>query len=491
MNDVAVTLLTTLLRTTLALSVAVVAVGLVLRLSRAASPIVHRVAWIAVLLQGWLFVGLPLAIPWYEPPAVAVRPDFGAVSPQLTPTPVVPGFGLGVDGADVEIAPTAPTTAVIPGGEVAIAARQTFHGSSALVALWAVGIAACIAAATFRYARFVRRLPQELPSEEHWCDEWQQVLAESRVGRDVPLYVTYGLGPMLCRLPRGYRLVVPTDFWKALPRDARLGILRHELAHYQRGDLWKSLFVRLLALPHWFNPLAWWAVRRFEECGEWACDGRAADDNTQSSAAFAKALLRLGTVGTQPSYHFGAAGRGALARRIRRLLRQERTEDSTMKKALLFACLISLGVIGAIRFQLVAREPTGREGGEPTLDELAPSSNGVTEPPKGTPLSEQMVEVAREGYLASSAAYNAMTITPDILIQSSQLLLKAEQRVAKSKQDQIAALRDYRDRIKHLKDKIEALYKVGARGGEAEAYFAAKYYFLEAEYLLEQAQNQN
>ena len=92
------------------------------------------------------------------------------------------------------------------------------------------------------------------------------------VRRPIPLRVTDQLGPMLCRLPAGYRLIVPAWLWQRLDPSERQAILRHELAHFTRGDLWKSLAIRALALPHWFNPFAWWAVRTFDECGEWACD---------------------------------------------------------------------------------------------------------------------------------------------------------------------------------------------------------------------------
>ncbi len=26
---------------------------------------------------------------------------------------------------------------------------------------------------------------------------------------------------------------------------------------------------------HWFNPLAWWCVRNYDECTEWLCDNAA------------------------------------------------------------------------------------------------------------------------------------------------------------------------------------------------------------------------
>ena len=73
-----------------------------------------------------------------------------------------------------------------------------------------------------------------------------------------------------------YRLIVPADAWRTLEQSQRLLILRHELAHIERHDVWKSLAMRILALPHWFNPLVWHIVRRFDESTEWACDEAAA-----------------------------------------------------------------------------------------------------------------------------------------------------------------------------------------------------------------------
>jgi len=73
------------------------------------------------------------------------------------------------------------------------------------------------------------------------------------------------MGPVLCRLPGGWELLLPLDLWRRLTPAGRLAVLRHELAHLKRADAWKSLLVRLLAVPHWFNPAAWWAVHKFDE----------------------------------------------------------------------------------------------------------------------------------------------------------------------------------------------------------------------------------
>ncbi len=53
----------------------------------------------------------------------------------------------------------------------------------------------------------------------------------------------------------------------------------------------------VVALPHWFNPIAWLVVRRFDAAAEWACD-RAATEQ-EAATVYARALLRLGEAARQ------------------------------------------------------------------------------------------------------------------------------------------------------------------------------------------------
>jgi protocatechuate 3,4-dioxygenase beta subunit/5-hydroxyisourate hydrolase-like protein (transthyretin family) len=134
-------------------------------------------------------------------------------------------------------------------------------------------------------------------------------------------------------------------------------VLRHELAHLRRGDLWLALLVRLLALPHWFNPFAWWAVYRFAECAEWACDQAAAGSRRADAADYAKALLRLGAADLASSSCATAARGGSLFVRIRRVISARLSEDSLMKKATILLAAAALVALNVVRVELVAKEP--------------------------------------------------------------------------------------------------------------------------------------
>jgi beta-lactamase regulating signal transducer with metallopeptidase domain len=421
MSDAATVFLPTLGRTTLWLILAGLTTATILHLARATWPAAHRLGWVVTLVVGWTFLRLPIVIPWYDAPAsvgganaetnVTAQPTLG---PTENPSPLAgEGGEQSEPGERVrEISNDKLKFAVIPEkspgkafhgltnfAEISISPASRFDWALAALAGWALGVIGFMAAWLVGYLRFVRSLPSSLPADKAWLDQWGTLLLASGVRGFIPLRVTTDLGPMLCRLPRGYELLVPAALWRDLEIGQRGAILRHELAHYLRGDVWKSLAARVLALPHWFNPVSWWAVRRFEEAAEWACD-RAATAETPPTT-YAKALVLLGASTTGPAA-YGSAARGpALAVRIRRLLNLQAKEDSMMKKTLLVASVLGLAALSLVRLQLVAKEPALRE--EPVIAEVAAQGEqsaqqieNTDEPAKSLTVAGEDLEIERK-----------------------------------------------------------------------------------------------
>ncbi len=54
--------------------------------------------------------------------------------------------------------------------------------------------------------------------------------------------------------------------------DRRQAVLLHELVHVARFDWPARMIARITRAAYWFNPLAWWAVRRLDLEQELACD---------------------------------------------------------------------------------------------------------------------------------------------------------------------------------------------------------------------------
>jgi beta-lactamase regulating signal transducer with metallopeptidase domain len=409
MNELSITVLWAVGRTTILLVVAALFAGGLLAVVRSSSPTVHRMAWSLVLVVGWLFPRLPVAIPYGESlpllhasatvdePPMAANVDRAGVSNAAVSEAVLPP----ADATHLQAATPRDVRSswILPGD---------WHWPAVLLTVWMAGILCLPAGWTAGYVWFVFRLRRErslqTPAEADWAGPWEDLLARRGVRRVIPMRVTTGLGPMLCRLPRGYCLLVPRALWRGLTPSGRLAILRHELAHYQRADTWKSLAVRLLALPHWFNPAAWWAVRRFDSAAEWACDRRAIDACPEEVTHYARTLVEIGELaGRWPSLARAFRGCG-LSVRVRRLLdSQAMKEDSIMKKTLVIGATFGLVAVCLIRFDLV-----------PADAQTAKAS--VSEPqtlPSGSPVSEDSDKASDFAQVFARAARPKETLRYD------------------------------------------------------------------------------
>jgi beta-lactamase regulating signal transducer with metallopeptidase domain len=350
-----------LVRATLLVAVAAAMLWVVLRASRIRSPGVWRAASLAVLLVGWAFVPLSFELPWYAPQPQEIagagsspenldsadsdrlgsRPATIELPPQSVSEtdPEAGMLPLELDAAQLSAAPdriAQPRASTEPAAAAGPAldnrpdtASLRAVAAAALIVVWLAGMLAVVLRGVVASVRFVRDLSRSVPAAvpPEWQEEWVAVQSKAGVARTIPLRVTGEIGPLLCRLPGRYALLVPRQLWQRLDGEQRRAVLEHELAHYLRRDIWKSLAVRLLVLPHWFNPAAWWAVRRFDAAAEWACDARVCADRS-SAVRYARALLAL--VEGQPEAApvpalFSPAAQGrTLAERIRRVLSEPR-----------------------------------------------------------------------------------------------------------------------------------------------------------------------
>ena len=290
-------ILLTLLRTTLFLGVGGLVCWLVLRRISDRVPHLSRVLWLAVLLSGWFWVRPMIAIP-YSQTAINIETQIATPTEILPPNmpPMQHEMMRPFDAAQ-------DVTQHIVSNETAVAEMPLEKMDwkplilSTLFAVWLGGMVVSIFLAATGYLQFLLRLRKTVPASDDFAGPWRQLLDEHGINsRTIPMLVSgcdASLGPALIRTVRGYRLVVPRELWSELSEAGRCGILKHELAHFHRRDVWKSFFVRVLALPHWFNPIAHLAVHRFEEAAEQLCDRAAFDLQQEGVLEFARTLLLL------------------------------------------------------------------------------------------------------------------------------------------------------------------------------------------------------
>ena len=218
------------------------------------------------------------------------------------------------------------------------APRETVRTVSldrALTALWLTGIAlfgAYHLLGTFLFARRARRWSRR-PSEET-ARLYAGVQQSMGLKKAPPLRVCERVNsPMMIGLLRPC-LLLPAGDW-----DSReLGfILRHELTHYRRRDLWYKLVVLCANAVHWFNPLIYLLAREASADMELTCDGAVvsgadAEDRRAYSETLLASVRRRGGGGALTTHFYGGAG--VMRERFRNILGQQGRKRGVLALAL-------------------------------------------------------------------------------------------------------------------------------------------------------------
>jgi len=331
MDTVGEFLLGGVVRTTCCTTLAALAALFLLKALRIRSTSIHRIAWVLVIAQGWILMPLTLKV---ERPRNALSQHAVDASTSRS-EPMSPS-----------ISPFTPKSVHPP--------LWRWYGKPVATLAWLFGILAMLGFYATRYYSLVVSVPfGGIPEATEWKQEWLKAKEVCSVSANVQLRVTTNLGPLLCFVPYLYLILVPRQLWISLSQQGRIAILHHELAHLRRGDLWKNLAVRILALPQWFNPLVWLAVRRFEEAGEWACDEEVLSLSSASSTDYANTLLHVAGFSTGSPCGTVAASGGVLTRRVTRLLSSTDKEVSLMKNFAVPLLLLGIGAFQAIRIDTV------------------------------------------------------------------------------------------------------------------------------------------
>ncbi len=138
-------------------------------------------------------------------------------------------------------------------------------------AVWAAGAGLFLlyqAGAYMYTCRRLRRWSAEV-TDENTLRRFEKAKAELSVTGSVGLFLSPSTAsPLLAGFLRP-RVVLPDKPLENVQLDF---MLRHELTHLKRGDLWYKLLLLLANAVHWFNPLVWLLASQLSFDTELACD---------------------------------------------------------------------------------------------------------------------------------------------------------------------------------------------------------------------------
>lgn len=168
-----------------------------------------------------------------------------------------------------------------------------------------------------------------------------------------------GSSPALVGLLRPH-VALPADFQARFSPAEQALILAHEQVHRERLDNFWNLVGAALAALHWWNPLAWWALRRLRADQELACDATVLRERPEARAVYTQALLAAH--GLQAPSAPLASRWGSVHPLVERIAMLESPRPLTRRKGAALAALL-LGLAGsAYALQMAPGEPPVVDG---------------------------------------------------------------------------------------------------------------------------------
>ena len=148
---------------------------------------------------------------------------------------------------------------------------------------WFIGFASFVGFNLANHYSFIKKVKRWSKSvaDERLNTLFTTLKAEMGISRNVSLLHCEGIGsPVMLGFIKPVVLLTTT----ALAEDELCFILKHELVHFKRGDLFFKALVLLATAIHWFNPVVYMIAKAINAQCELSCDAeivQSSDDDTR------------------------------------------------------------------------------------------------------------------------------------------------------------------------------------------------------------------
>lgn len=207
------------------------------------------------LYCAWLIIAIGLMIPIR--PHIHIPVVAGATVEAVSAVPMHPWIGNMVS-APIHTATPPPALPGIPWWQCA-------------AAVWLAGTIFVLVYRGVQHCRFVKmanRWSEDIADEE-MGSLLQELKTDMGISREIVLFRCPCIAsPMMVGLFNP-RILLPTAEYG---KDALRFILKHELVHYKRKDLWGKGLILAATAMHWFNPAVYLMAKAMDVQCELACD---------------------------------------------------------------------------------------------------------------------------------------------------------------------------------------------------------------------------
>lgn len=385
-------------------------VGLTLKFTRIRAAFIHKIAWGVTLFIPLFVLSIAVEIPILTPPAETVdaplvmNPKIPAPENNVSPVDFHHETSNSAEQAAEQYLPinaasgdmkhvvfsateasvlTAPKSESVSTSGPDCSLDCSLYLKSLAFLAWGVGLFVFLGHRILQHLR-LRRLLAGFEKLDHDAQEiWTELLLNHNVStQKIPIHLTDSIGPALVQSGRRTFLLMPRSVWEELPCSLKIGVLRHELAHYLYRDTILSPLVYFLAVLQWFNPLVWITLKKYNTASEWCCDEFAYGSSECGSAELAETFLLINSGTESLGLYLNTFAKFSTLDRLDRLtLNEILRKEHPMKKITVLAFLLLLFCSGVIKPQLIAKQKEESKPPQLAKDQLMTIDPDLPKPP--------------------------------------------------------------------------------------------------------------
>lgn len=279
-------------------------------------------------------------------------------------------------------------------GEASAAAAKSVSVSQILMLIWILGIAVFAAYQVICYISFKRTVKRwsKMITDTEILDVFDEAKRFAGVKRSIEIkQCKVVTTPMVFGLIKPVLLLPDMEFGGGdLPI-----ILRHELVHFKRRDIWKKLLLIIAKTVHWFNPAVYLMFRAANKDIELACDAEVVKNkDSKYRQHYCEAIMRLVHNGCSASTALSTCfifSKKTIKERFKSIL-----DEKIKRNGVLMFCVVaaSVALSGSLitfateqvaeeieeNLQIVERPVETPKESEPPAEEPAGEAESYTEP---------------------------------------------------------------------------------------------------------------
>lgn len=241
----------------------------------------------------WCLVGIKLVVPAFAPIPGGIGAWFSEPAVVSDGAPWRTSNRGDFDAAQWEpINPVLQVERVLPNREVSFLASP--WRNRLLGGLWGLGALVFVVVIVARQRHFSAVWARQACGNDRLRLLVREIAADLGLSREIAVILAPAKStPAVMGVWRP-RLLLPADWEERFDETSFRHILAHEIQHIRYGDVLWNWIAALVNSVHWFNPLVWLAVSRFQAEREFRCDVEAVSRLGETQRiAYGRTLLRV------------------------------------------------------------------------------------------------------------------------------------------------------------------------------------------------------